>query len=155
MAWKVAPVAYAATAAGRPAVSTRRRTRAMRVHTTQIANEIVVTYGLIGIEPPKASKMPPTVETTAKHTLRIGTNNGEEDTRKAAAAGRHEEREHQQGTHDLHRDGGGKAEQQHEYQRQGSGGDAVRGGDVRVHAREHERTPDQQQGDDHDRRDDR
>ena len=53
MAWKVAPVAYAATAAGRPAVSMRRRTRAMRVHTTQIANEIVVTYGLIGIEPPK------------------------------------------------------------------------------------------------------
>lgn len=45
MAWKVAPVDYAATAAGEPAVSTRRRTRAMRVHTTQIANEIVVTYG--------------------------------------------------------------------------------------------------------------
>src|SRR4051795_10052089 len=52
-----------------------------------MANEIVVTNGLIGIEPPSASRMPPTADTTAKTVLSTGASTGEAVTRNAAAAG--------------------------------------------------------------------
>ncbi|MCY1236551.1 hypothetical protein D9M72_492090 [compost metagenome] len=41
----------------------------------------------MGIRPPRASMMPPTVAVTAKATLRITTSGGDEVTRSAAAAG--------------------------------------------------------------------
>src|SRR3954468_16578055 len=52
-----------------------------------MANEIVVTNGLIGIEPPTASRMPPTADTTANTVLSTGASTGEAVTRNAAAAG--------------------------------------------------------------------
>ena len=47
----------------------------------------MVTNGLIGIEPPRASRIPPTAETTANTVLSTGASTGEAVTRKAAAAG--------------------------------------------------------------------
>ena len=44
-------------------------------------------YGLMGSEPPIASRMPPTAETKPKIMLSTGTSTGELDTRRAAAAG--------------------------------------------------------------------
>src|ERR1700710_2538719 len=52
-----------------------------------MANEIVVTNGLIGMDPPSASRIPPTAETTANTVLSTGASTDEAVTRKAAAAG--------------------------------------------------------------------
>src|SRR6201747_1026517 len=49
--------------------------------------EMVVTYGLMGIEPPRASMIPPTNEKTANIVLRSGTTTGDDESRRAAAAG--------------------------------------------------------------------
>ena len=56
-------------------------------HTTQMANEIDVTYGLIGSPPPSASRMPPTTDTTANSIDSSGTSSGCTVSRSAAAAG--------------------------------------------------------------------
>ena len=42
---------------------------------------MVVTYGLIGIEPPRASMMPPTIDVTANTTLSTGTSTGDDEMR--------------------------------------------------------------------------
>ena len=64
---------------------------------------------------PSASRMPPTSETTANtHAEHAARATGEDETRRAAAAGRHEDREHEQRADDLDRDGDGETEQHHE-----------------------------------------
>ena len=68
-----------------PSAGPGRCRRAGRPHRWRTRS--VVTYGLMGMEPPSASRMPPTIEMTANTTLSSGTSTGDAVTRMAAAAG--------------------------------------------------------------------
>src|SRR5690606_22846095 len=64
----------------------RARTAPAARHTPYSRNEIVVTYGLIGMLDPSDSRIPPTTDTVAKAALSTGTSTGDAVTRTAAAA---------------------------------------------------------------------
>src|SRR5690606_12739255 len=75
--------------AGRDVHPRRARTAPAARHTPYSRNEIVVTYGLIGMLDPSDSRIPPTTDTVAKAALSTGTSTGDAVTRTAAAAGVH------------------------------------------------------------------
>src|SRR5690606_30778933 len=75
--------------AGRDVHPRRDRTAPAARHTPYSRNEIVVTYGLIGMLDPSDSRIPPTTDTVAKAALSTGTSTGDAVTRTAAAAGVH------------------------------------------------------------------
>ena len=109
----------------------------------------MVTYGLIGIRPPRASMIPPTVAVTAKATLSVTTSRGEDVTRKRRSRRRDQQREHQQCPHYLDGQRHADSQQHHKADAQRPDGHTPRFRHLRVHARKSERTPDRHQGNHH------
>src|SRR5690606_16366960 len=70
--------------AGRDVHPRRARTAPAARHTPYSRNEIVVTYGLIGMLDPSDSRIPPTTDTVAKAAPSTGTSTGSAVTRTAA-----------------------------------------------------------------------